>query len=280
MRYDLPVIAQKNGEGTPLIVIHGFGVDHRIMLPLEEMVGGRDWQRIYLNLPWAEGADDTGVSSPRELADAVLSEVRQIVGDQGFAIIGNSFGAMIARHVAHALPDQCLGLATLAGAFQMDHAQRTLPAHQVITYDAAILEEAGEARDDFAQMAVVHTRETLRAFERFVLPGIRGANQEVLDRLGATYTNAYAPETEATSSFDAPSLHLFGRQDQVVGFEDGSVFQHHYTRGSFVVLDAAGHNLHLERPEVVGALLRDWLDRVALPSRAASTANHADTVST
>lgn len=28
------------------------------------------------------------------------------------------------------------------------------------------------------------------------------------------------------------------------------------------VLDAAGHNLHLDRPPLVAALLADWLDRV------------------
>lgn len=256
------MIAETYGEGPPLIVIHGFGVDHRIMLPLEAMVGERGWRRIYLDLPWAEGADDTHDGSPRELADSVLDDVRQIVGDGFFAVVGNSFGAMIARHIAHALPEQCLGLATLAGAFQMNHSQRTLPEHQVITHDDNILEQAGEAREDFADMAVVHTREALSAFEKFVLPGIRGANQSVLDRLGATYTDAYAPETESASSFDAPSLHVFGRHDQVVGFEDGAAFRHHYTRGSFVVLDAAGHNLHLERPKVVGPLVRDWLDRV------------------
>ena len=36
----------------------------------------------------------------------------------------------------------------------------------------------------------------------------------------------------------------------------------HYPRGSFVVLDAAGHNVHLEQPEVTGALFREWLARM------------------
>ena len=31
----------------------------------------------------------------------------------------------------------------------------------------------------------------------------------------------------------------------------------------FAVLDVAGHNLQFERPELFGALVRDWLDRVA-----------------
>lgn len=264
------MIAQVHGEGIPLIVIHGFGVDHRILLPLEDMLQGWDWQRIYLDLPWAEGADDTGVQSPRELADAVVTEVREIVGEGEFAIVGNSFGAMIARHVAHTLRAQCLGLATLAGVFQADQALRQLPEHRGTLHDADVLERAGDAREEFAGIAVVHTSDTLERFQRFVLPGLRGAKQDALERLGERYTEAPAPETDEGEPFDAPSLHVFGRQDQVVGFEDGLALRDHYTRGNFVVLDSAGHNVHLEQPEVVGALIRDWLDRVDTARQVAS----------
>lgn len=43
---------------------------------------------------------------------------------------------------------------------------------------------------------------------------------------------------------------------------DGLGLRNHYPRGSFVVLDAAGHNVHLEQPEVTAALVRDWLARI------------------
>lgn len=45
------MIAQVLGEGLPLVVIHGFGVDHRIMLPLEDAIEDSGWQRIYIDLP-------------------------------------------------------------------------------------------------------------------------------------------------------------------------------------------------------------------------------------
>lgn len=246
----------------PLIAVHGFGVDHRIMLPLDDMIDDEGWRRVYLDLPWAEGARDTGAATPRDVADGALEEVADLVGDGPFAIIGNSFGAMVARHVAHSLPDQCQGLATLAGAFQLDHARRRLPRHEVIVHDAGVLERAGDARAEFEEMAVVHTDQALRAFERFVLPGLRGADARVIDRLSAAYVEGYEPESDAEEPFLAPALHVFGRQDHVVGYEDGLARADHYPHGSFVVLDGAGHNLHLERPQLVGALIRDWLGRV------------------
>lgn len=256
------MIAQVSGEGTPLIAIHGFGVDYRIMLPLEDMADNRPWKRIYLNLPWAEHAEDNGARNPREVADAALHEIQEIVGDGKFAIVGNSFGAMVARYAAHILRGQCLGLATLAGVFELDHSVRTLPEYRVVVSDATVLEKAGRDLDSFAEMAVLQTDEALKLFREFVLPGLRGSNQEIVDRIHSRYLEGYSPEQNAQEPFDAPSLHVFGRQDQVVGFADGLVFKNHYTRGTFVVLDAAGHNLHLEQSNIVGALIRDWLDRM------------------
>lgn len=257
------MIAETHGDGLPLIAVHGFGVDHRIMLPLEEMIGDAGWRRVYIDLPWAERATDTGAATPKEVADTVLSEVRETVGDGPFAIIGNSFGAMVARHVAHSLAPQCLGLATLAGAFELDRALRELPPREILIHDERILELAGEARPEFEEMAVLHTEAALRGFERFVLPGIRGAKLRVLARLNATYTDAYVPELEHPAPFTAPALHVFGRQDHVVGFTDGLAAADHYPRGTFAVLDSAGHNVHIEQPEAVGALVREWLSRAA-----------------
>ena len=256
------MIAAEHGDGLPLIAVHGFGVDHRIMLPLEEMLATAPWRRIYIDLPWAEGAVDTGAATPREIADAVLTEVADIADGGQFAIVGSSFGAMVARHIAHELPGQCVGLATLAGAFELDRARRRLPPREVLVYDEVILERAGEWRDSFSEMAVIHTMETLAAFEEYALPGLRGADLRVLARLSASYADAYTPEREHHAGFTAPSLHVFGRQDHVVGFEDGLAHVGYYARGSFVVLDGAGHNLQLERPQAVGELMRDWLDRI------------------
>lgn len=259
------MIAAEHGDGLPLIAVHGFGVDHRIMLPLEDMLKDAPWRRVYVDLPWAEGAIDSGALTPRDVADTVLAEVTEIAAGGPFAIIGSSFGAMVARHVAHERPGQCIGLGTLAGAFELDHAKRKLPPREVVRYDERILERAGDWRDRFAEKAVIHTPEALAAFERYALPGLRGADLRVLARLSATYSEAYTPEREGYDPFTAPSLHVFGRQDHVVGFEDGLAHAGHYAHGSFVVLDGAGHNLQLERPFVVGELIRDWLNRTLQP---------------
>ena len=266
------MIAREAGTGRPLVLIHGFGVDHRIMLPLEGALDGLGWRRIYLDLPWAESGSRKPAAGSQEVADAVVNEIRTHLGDEPFALIGNSFGGMVARHVAHALRDQVLGLATLASVFTANHEDRILPGHRVIHRDPAFVQDAAlrEGWDDFEEEAVLQTADSFAGFTEYVLPGLRGSDQALMERIAAAYALDAEPELAHPQPFDAPSLHLFGRQDNVTGYEDGWAVREHYPRGTFTVLDAAGHNLHLERPALVAALLRDWIERVNIHSDAAS----------
>lgn len=42
----------ERGSGVPLVLLHGFSVDHRLLLPLDPLIeaaGG--WRRLYFDLP-------------------------------------------------------------------------------------------------------------------------------------------------------------------------------------------------------------------------------------
>ncbi len=83
---------------------------------------------VFLDLPWAEAAAATATAkSAVDVADEVLADIDDHLGDEPFAVIGNSFGGMIARHVAHERRDRVLGVATLAGVVQPAHADRAVP---------------------------------------------------------------------------------------------------------------------------------------------------------
>ena len=244
------------------MLIHGFGVDHRIMLPLEETLRtAPGWRRLYLDLPWAEGAPASDAASAQDVADAVVTELQSTLGTEPFAVMGNSFGGMIARHVAYRMADQLLGLGTLAAAFA-PVPDRVLPPRKVVQRSQDVLDAAGAARDEFEDMAVVQSPSTFDAFAGYVLPGLTGAKRDVMDRISQNYTLDAEPETLATSPLAVPTLHISGRQDHVTGYDDGLALRDHYPRATYAVLDAAGHNLHLERPEVTAALVLDWLARM------------------
>jgi pimeloyl-ACP methyl ester carboxylesterase len=52
------------------------------------------------------------------------------------------------------------------------------------------------------------------------------------------------------------------RQDSVVGYRDAWAILENYPRGTFAVLDRAGHFLAAEQEDLFHALAGEWLDRV------------------
>ena len=259
------MLVHEVGSGTPLVLLHGFGVDHRILLPLEpalERAGG--WRRLYVDLPGATGSPNDNISSAQQVAEAVLAEVHSLVDGESFAILGNSFGAIIGRYIAHELRSQVLGLATLAGVFVSTSGERTLPTRVVLHGDPRVAPILGDALDDYREMAVVESAQSAEAFLEYVLPGIRGTHQPVLERIAESYALTREPEDDHPAPFLQPSLHVTGRQDHVVGYRDSLSRIEHYPRATFVTLDAAGHNVHLEQPTTCAALISDWLARIRL----------------
>ncbi len=246
-----------------MVLLHGFGLDHRVLLPLDAVfasAGG--WRRIYLDLPGTEGTPIGDVASTEDVVRAVEEELSRRIGDQPFAIVGQSFGAMVARRVAHDLRPRVLGLATVAGVFVAEHAHRVVPPVAILRADPAALALAGDAAEDYAEQAVVQSVANVTAFLAHVRPGLLGADQEGLDRIAARYTLDREPEDADPEPFTQPCLILTARQDQVVGYEDAWARREHYPRATFVVLDAAGHGVHLDRPALTAALLADWVGRV------------------
>lgn len=253
----------ERGEGTPIILIHGFGVDHRLLLPLDDAIAAAGtWRRIYLDLPGHGGTPVDGVASAEDVVAAVETEIGRRVGADPFAVLGSSFGGMIARRVAHDLRDQVLGLALLAPLFVADRTRRDLPPRTVLVEDASALRSLGESGADYAEMAVVQSHEGAQLFLEHVWPGLSVADREGLERIAARYALDQAPEDTSPEPFTRPVLFVTGRQDAVVGYRDAWARMEHYPRATFATLDAAGHNVHLEQAMVTVALLTDWLRRV------------------
>jgi pimeloyl-ACP methyl ester carboxylesterase len=257
------VFAHDVGSGTPVVLLHGFGLDHRSLLPLEPVFErSGPWRRIYLDLPGATETPAGSVVSTQQVAEAVVAEIRARIGDEPFAVLGNSFGGMIARYVAHELRSQVLGLATVAGVFIAPHDERTVPPRTILVEEPGIVPVLGEALEQYGEDAVVESVDDARAFITHVLPGLRGADQAALDLIAQNYALDREPESAHPEPFDQPTLHITGRQDDVVGFLDAWGRLDHYPRASFAVLDAAGHNILFEQAELCAALVGEWLARV------------------
>ena len=262
-----PLHVVEHGSGVPLVALHGFPVDHRVMSGCLEPIFESDEpvrriRRIYPDLPGLGASAGDGVSSTREVLERIDAFIDEVVADEPLLLVGESYGGYLSRALAQRRGDQVIGLALVCPSMVADRAARTLPERVVRRPDAELVARLDPAEAaDFTDLAVVESPHTLERFRSDVAPGLAAGDPAAIDRIGADY--ALDEPIERGTPFSAPTLIVAGRQDSVVGYRDQWRLVEHYPTATFAVLDLAGHNLQFERPALFAALVRDWLDRVA-----------------
>lgn len=275
------IVTRGSNDGIPLIFLHGNGVDHRSLLWLDTCFAQtltpatgvtKTWKRIYVDLPGFGGTPAlSNTGGLRELDEWANEFVQETVGGQSFGIVGNSLGGLLARSVASRHPQQLTGMALLAPVIDPVHKHRRLGVHEVVEVDEDFMlnlrgtQSVSSGIDDFCGIQSVHTAQTWNRYQTAILPGIEAADSGALERLDAHYTLNPLPEEPARVGMTSPVLIVTGRQDQVVGYEDQQQLLKYYPHASYVVLDGAGHNVHIDQEEVATMLLGKW-SRSALSS--------------
>lgn len=252
------------GTGTPILILHGFCVDHRFLLSLDPTLAtAGQWRRVYIDLPgMGESLAGPDIDSADAVARAVIEFARNTFQNEKFAVLGSSFGGMIARHIAAEFGDQILGLALLCPVAVAEPSQRALPPKTVLRKDPELMESLdAEDSKDYAETAVIQSRVNWERFRDAVLPGLRAFDQDAVRRITGKYSLSVEPEV-VSSPFQQPTLIIAGRHDSVVGFEDQIALSANYPQSTLAVLGDAGHNAHLDQPEIVKSLIREWLNRI------------------
>jgi pimeloyl-ACP methyl ester carboxylesterase len=261
----IPVHYAQHGSGTPVLALHGAGVDHReIMAALEPLFADRPgYRRLYPDLP---GMGRTPAPETIDSNDAVVELlgglVDAVIGQEAFLLVGHSYGAYLARAVANRRPGQVAGLAVLCSTDGLGREDER-PSHVVLhSADDLDVDDALEPAmaAEFRNYLVVQTPATLRRFQEAVAPGVALADQTALERVFARWRLRTPPEQGAP--YTNPTLILAGRHDATVGYAGSWGLLEHYPRATFAVLDRAGHALVHEQVGLLTALLAEWLDRV------------------
>lgn len=247
-------------------MLHGVTLDHRHMLeilePAFEQLEG--WQRVYLDLP------GHGASPPQDKIDSqdgILNAVEEFIadqlGDQPFALIGLSRGSYISRGIIHRLTDRVKGAALIVPGGNPG-SPNPLPEHQILEPDPTIRSELPEDEIwTFDNFAVVQSRPIMEKRRKILKPAIQLHDKAQEARVKERFLFSFA-EAEEAMVFAKPSLLIAGRQDWVSGYLDSLDLMQRYPRATLGVLDAAGHGLAFERPELFTSLIKDWLHRLAV----------------
>ncbi len=262
---NITVYYEMFGEGRPIIMLHGWPLDHRHMVgDMEPLFKHRKgWKRIYPDLPGmgkTPGMD--WITHQDQMLDITLEFIDQVAPGQRFVVTGTSYGGYLARGVAHQRADMMDGLLLTVPLVRAPETERTLPPQVTLVKNPALVSELeSDEKEAFLEIAVVQSQELLEMMRVDILPAMEVADHEFLSKLRENY--AFSFDVDALAEpFAGPTLFVMGRQDAVCGYRDAWEILENYTRGTFVVLDRAGHGLEAEQRGLFNALVTEWLDRV------------------
>lgn len=262
---DISVHYEVRGEGKPVVMLHGYPLDHRLMTGCMEPIfsSGSGYQRIYIDLPGMGRSDCADwITDADVMLEILIGLLEEAIPDKSFLLAGESYGGYLARGILYRIPDRVDGLLLICPVMIADNKKRTVPRHTVIFEDRELMSKlpAEDARD-FASSAVIQSAAIYQRYREEVVPGIKLADAAFVKRYQETGYEFSFDVDRTDRKFDRPTLILTGRQDSCVGYQDAWGILKNFPRATFAVLDSAGHLLQTEQEDLFRSLVSEWLSR-------------------
>jgi pimeloyl-ACP methyl ester carboxylesterase len=233
------------GDGPALLHLHGSGGLR--WDPQKAMLA----ERFRVIAPEAPGfggsALPTGVHSLADLADALAEMITQLADGRAH-VLGTSFGGRVATWLALRHPDRVERLVLAAPA-----SFRPADAPRLADMSAEELARRLQRRSAPTNVAQPSTPDP--AAEH-----MRQSNLTAVDHL----TAQNPPEgalLDRLSEIEAPTLVLFGVEDQLIPPENGRLYAEHMPDCHLVYVYASGHLIAQDRPDAFNRIVSEFLER-------------------
>lgn len=263
---DLSINYEVIGEGKPIIMLHGFYTDHRVMSGcMEPILSAKEkYKRIYIDLPgMGKSESDLWIISSDNMLDIVIDFIEKVIPNENFLLAGESYGGYLSRGLIHKMADRIDGIVLICPLIIPRYNKRKVPGHVVLVKDNKLLSKlTSEEAENFNLRVVVQSTEIYERYDKEIVAGIKIANIEFLKSLRKNGYGFSFDVDNVNNKFDKPVLMLLGKQDNSVGYKDQWDILDNFPRATFAVLDRSGHNLQIEQAEIFNSLVNEWLARV------------------
>ncbi|MFZ3078426.1 MAG: alpha/beta hydrolase [Bellilinea sp.] len=242
------------GQGTPVLLVHGFPVDHTIWLQVAE--GLKDEARVIMPdlRGFGDSPDSNEVFTMRLLAEDLLALIDRLKLEK-VVLVGHSMAGYAALAFAHAYPNRLAGLGLVATQADADTPERR-------------------------QARLVTARETKRRGVHYIADGMPSKltqNVDIQQQLHeiimkcrtASLVNALkgmADRSDANpwlAAIAVPTVVIAGRNDQTIPLQRSVTLAQMLSKGWLVEIPEAGHMPMLETPQEVISALRQLICHVA-----------------
>lgn len=262
---------EEHGEGRPILFLHGWTMNRRVEMDTYEkiFVTRPGWRRIYPDLPgMGRSVAKDGLGNQDDVLESPLAFVDRVLPTGRFLLAGTSAGGYLARAIAMRRRSRIAGLLLRVPAIIPDTARRTLPSFRPLVQDDALLMTLAEDERTLLGDVLVQTRDYIGALgprlRGLIQPAIDGTAPRMLDIRADPKRYAVSFDlAEMEGGFEEPTLIVAARQDMVVGYRDAWTILESYPCATFAVVDRADHGWPFESHDLLGALIDDWLMRVA-----------------
>lgn len=254
-----------DGEGEPIVFIHGLGATSNVWFPQRQALSGRFQVIVY-------DRSGCGLSSLRDEGYSIESwgaELARLLDDLAVAtavVVGHSLGSMVAQDFAATHPERTRALVLVGGEAALS------PEGREILGTRADLIEAG------GLSAVVDPW-----LSSVLAPATRAGNPVLAGLLRAMFLSydprSYAQQARALrdadvrphhSGISCPTLLLVGDEDPVTPLAWQEAIQSAIPGSQLRTLPGAAHMPMLESPVAFNAALEEFLARLGAPAPGAS----------
>ncbi len=255
------------GNGRPIVIIHGYSLDHTTMTACMEPIfkNKSNFKRIYIDLPgMGNSSSAEWIKNSDIMLQIVIDFIDKIIPNENFLLAGYSYGGYLSRGIIYKMESRVDGLLLLCPVIIADVKKRNTPSHTVLKRDDRLLSQLEKTdAKDFDSMHVIQSNYIWDRFKNEMLPAIRKSNNnKFLDDLKKHGYEFSFDVDRLMEKFGKPTLVLLGRQDSIVGYKDAEGILDNYPRSAYAILDRAGHHLHIEQEKLFNALVAEWVERV------------------
>jgi proline iminopeptidase len=259
------------GQGYPLLLMHGGpGMDHSSLLPL--MPCADQFTLIFYDHRCngrSEGAEVTSMTWENLTAD--VEALRQTLGFDKWAVLGHSFGGMVALEYALRYPKNVSHLLLMDTCGDTRWVQQNAP--EILAkrgYSAAAVQGARRffngqlAPDEVFSTALkfaraYYDRSSLLTLFRQIVPGSRAKMRPEAQVYGFSQLLTGWTVMDRLGEIKMPTLVLAGRDDFQFPPEHQAILADRLPNAQLELIERAGHNAPMERPEEVIEAVRRFM---------------------
>lgn len=252
------------GEGLPLIILHGFYLDSMSMHTAIEStsIQLKGFKRIYIDLPGMGQSPKHNLTNNSDvMLDLVSRLITFLIKDHPFIIMGYSYGGYLAQGIASKFKHQLLGEILICPVVIPEPLKRKKAPITNREIDAKFFSSIDETtQQELLNSMVVINKRTYNRSESDFSRAIALADSDFLEEL---YKKGYVSHyIESDNDLHKHKCLIFlGYQDSTVGFMDMLNRLEKYPKATVNLLTNASHSFFLEQPKQFEFILNSWLSQ-------------------